>query len=399
MRGADKIVGDGGETAMATKKNRRGGLGRVLMLAASVTVLSAAIARAQNTPDMIDLNNRILDNPQDADLNLQYARAAESHGELRLALAAYERILINDPNNSEAQRGYERVRRAIEPAYTFARVELGERWDSNPLNLSSGGEGAYSTFARATIVDERPIASTRWRSIANFEGEVTPEIEQLNYAFLGVQTGPLIDLAPHLAAIPSIGGGIATLDGGYYFDDINLGVTLEGQQQGVSYWTRLRGGWRHYGKEWTADQGGYGELIGGVTAPRVLSERGSLVVVPWLRWSGIQGTAFNFQLNEPITPGEYAELGLDATYNYRLNDHVVVSTGVEARDRYYSKTKIAGEDRHDTYLSPQATLSLQHLLPCNCSINLTYRYRNNSSNDFTADYDANQVSLSLFAQF
>ena len=381
---------------IAGRKRRTRGLCRSLLLAASLAVLSTALARAE---DLGDLNNQILDNPQNVDLNLRYARAAESQGKLRLALAAYERVLMNDPTNAEAQRGYTRVRRTLEPPYTFARVEVGERWDSNPLNLNSGGEGAYTTFGRATIVDERPIASTRWRSNLNFEGEITPEDTVLNYAFVGIQTGPVIDLTPHMAAIPSVGGGVATLDGDYYFDDANLAVTLEGQENGVSYWARLRGGWRSYGKQWVATEGPYAELSGGATVPRIASDKDSITLVPWVRWSGIKGNAFNFQLNEPVTPGEYTEIGFNATYNYRVNGNVVLSGGLEARDRYYSKTKVAGEQRHDTYVSPQATVSLQHVLPCNCSLNLTYRYRNSSSNDFTVDYDAQQVSVSLFAQF
>ncbi len=68
--------------------------------------VSSGAAHAQQTDELEALNQQILDNPQDVDLNLRYARAAEDAGKLRLALVAYERILINDPGNEEARRGY-----------------------------------------------------------------------------------------------------------------------------------------------------------------------------------------------------------------------------------------------------------------------------------------------------
>src|SRR5688572_15430422 len=116
-----------GTLKMALKR-KIGSLCRALLLAASVTALTVGVAQPQ---DLADLNRQILENPQDVSLNLRYARAAEEAGQPRLALVAYERILINDPSNEEARAGYERIRRSIEPAYTVTRIEAGVRWDSN----------------------------------------------------------------------------------------------------------------------------------------------------------------------------------------------------------------------------------------------------------------------------
>ena len=378
------------------KNNKFAGFCRTLMLAASVIAITATAAYPQ---DLGDLNDQILANPQDSSLSLRYAQAAEEMGQLRLALAGYERVMINEPDNIEARRGYERVRRMLEPPFTTFRLEVGARWDSNVLNSGIADEEAYSIFSEATLIDERPFGGARrWRSIVNFEGEVTPEFDQLNYAFLGAQTGPLFYVAPHVAAIPSIGVGVATLDGSHYFNDINASLTIEGKQSGVSYWSRLRGGWRDYSDESTADNGVYAEAMGGVSVPRILSESDTLTVVPWVRWSDIEGSTFNFLTGE-VTPGEFFEYGVDAAYHYQANDHIRLSGGAVAREREYSQTMVGPSERRDTYVAPEVAMTVGNIMPCECAVRMSYQYRFNDSNDPAADFDAQRVSLSLIARF
>ena len=371
---------------------------RTLLLAASVTALSVAMAHPQ---DLQGLNEDILQNPGDSELSLRYARTAEEMGQWRLALAAYERVLINDPENREARRGYERMRRRIEPAFTTVRAEFGVRWDSNALNVPAFEEEDYSLFANATLIDERPLfGERRWRSIVDFEGEVQQDFEQLNYGWLGAQTGPLIYVGPHLAAIPSVGVGVATLDDDFYFSEVNLGVTVEGHRNGLSYWTRLRGGWRDYTDDGIAEDGTYAELVGGLSIPRIISESDVLVLVPWVRLSDIEGSTFNFLTGGDITPGEYVEYGIEATYKYQVGDHLLLAVGATARERRYEQTiSFLGPEREDSYFAPEASATLLNVLPCECGVKLAYQHRDNSSNDPTADFDADRVSLSLLTRF
>jgi hypothetical protein len=376
-------------------RRKIGSLCRVLLLAASVTALTIGAAQPQ---DLGDLNEQILENPNDVALNLRYARAAEEAGQLRLALVAYERILINDPSNEDARRGYERIRRAIEPPYTVTRLEAGVRWDSNPLNVDIGEEEAETAFARATVVDERRLfGGRRWRSILDAEIEHTPDFDQLDYGYLGAQTGPMYYVSPHKAALPAIGVGVASLDGQLYFSEANASVTVEGRSDGFSYWWRLRAGWRDYGEDFTADEGPYAELIGGLTAPRFLSDRGTLVLVPWVRWSDVEGSAFDFF--DEYAPGQYLEYGIDAEYRFRLTDHLAISAGARAREREFDSTTVGPDTRSDTYLAPTASVTLTNVLPCSCDVRARYQHRDNDSNDPTAEYEAEQVSLSLIARF
>jgi hypothetical protein len=372
---------------------------RSLLLAASAFAIFNGPARAQSpADDMADLNTRILENPQDSELNIEYARLAERHGKLRLALAAYERVLINEPDNVEAQRGFARIRRIVEPPFQSRRIELGGRWDSNPWNEPDPEDGAWSAFVRATMVDERRVGGRRWRSIASIDGEVVPDSPQLDYGYVGAQTGPIIDAAPNVAVIPAVGVGISTLDDTNYFNEAHIGITVEGQRSGVSFWGRARGTYRDYSEQSTADQGGQVEISGAATAPQVVSSRDSVTFGGWARWSGVKGSSINNR-DEEVAPGRYAEVGAEATYHYRLNDNLSLSAGLVAYQRNYQRTEVAGENREDTSITPQATLLVWNVLPCSCAVRINYRHRDNSSNDPLSDFEADEASVSLFAQF
>jgi hypothetical protein len=365
-----------------------------LLLAASVTALTVGAATPQ---DMADLHRQILENPQDVSLNMRYARAAEEAGQPRLALVAYERILINDPSNAEARRGYERIRRTIEPPFTITRIEAGVRWDSNPLNTAIDEQEAATFYAQATMMDERPWGGRRWRSILSGHIESTPEINELNYAYFGAQTGPIFYVGPHLAALPAIGVGVAGLGNDHYYSEAHVGVTVEGRADSFSYWWRLRGGWRDYGEDSTADNGPYAELIGGLTAPSFLAEDGTLVIVPWVRWSDIEGSTFDFF--DEHAPGQYTEYGVDAEYRYRVTDHVTLGAGARVRQREFENTTVGPDTRSDTYIAPNATLTLTNVLSCSCDVRVRYQHRDNDSNDVLSEYEADQVSLSLIGRF
>ena len=70
-----------------------------------------------------------------------------------------------------------------------------------------------------------------------------------------------------------------------------------------------------------------------------------------------------------------------------------------AYNREYTSTEVGGQTRRDVYVSPQTTVTFQNILPCQCAMNLTWRWRVNDSNDPLADYDAQQMSAGIVARF
>jgi hypothetical protein len=380
---------------------------QALLLAVSMVALSAGVAHAQDDDGLEALNEEILNDPGDVELNFRYARMAEDLGKPRLALVAYERILINDPSNAEARRGYERVRRAIEPGYTVARAEIGARWDTNALNadpdtlfVDADDLEAVTYYAKLLIADEREMLGRRWRSSLNVDLEQTPDIEALDYQYVGVQTGPILYAGPHIAVLPQIGAGVSWLDGEQYYNDVHASVTIEGRTSGASYWARGRAGYRDYNPDANAffstvtEEGPYAEIRAGVTKPRIFSARDALLVEPFVRWSDVEGSVFNFWLFDEVAPGKYLEYGADVNYLYQFTDRLQGSVGALVRARDFRDSS-----REDTYVSPQASVTVQNVLPCECDLRLQYRFRDNDTNDPSAEYTADQVSLALLARF
>jgi hypothetical protein len=379
------------------------------LLAVSFAALSAGVAHAQQPGDLDVLAQQILDNPQDVALNLRYAQAAEALGKPRLALVAYERILINDPSNQEARRGYERVRRTLEPGYTVARLETGVRWDSNPHDINPDfsffffGEPQEGTtyYGKLMVANEHAFGATRFRTTLNLEADETPDIPDIRYEYIGLQTGPLLYLGPHIAALPAIGVSSSWVAGDHYYDEVNASFGMEGRAGGSSYWWRLRGGHRDYDHDTPfffsgpiAEDGNYYEFTAGYLRPRTFGERGTLSIAPFARWSDMKGDTFDFFIFDDLSPGKYLEYGADVNYDYQLGDHVEASIGTLARKRDFRDSS-----RADMYLSPQASVTLQRIFPCNCDLRFQYRYRNNDTNDDLYDYRANQFSLALTTRF
>src|SRR4051794_28358469 len=80
--------------------------------------LALAPTGVSRADELSDLNALILRDPGNVELNLRYARLAEEKGELKKALSAYERVTVNSPLNYEAQEGFRRIVRKLQPEGT-----------------------------------------------------------------------------------------------------------------------------------------------------------------------------------------------------------------------------------------------------------------------------------------
>jgi hypothetical protein len=142
-------------------------LGRYLLAG----LLLVALPNAAAADELSRLIQQILRNPTNSELNLRYARLAEERKEWRWALAAYERILVNDLENEEARWGLVRVRRKLQPNQTQIFAEIGGAWESNPRRANTGAQSEWEAIARVMVRDERALGDTRWRTTGTFIAE------------------------------------------------------------------------------------------------------------------------------------------------------------------------------------------------------------------------------------
>ena len=365
------------------------------LAAALAAALSLATAGEGAADEMTEVYARIIANPVDSALNLQYALLAEGRGEYRKALAAYERVLVNDPDNDAARRGLQRVRRLIEPAVTQRTMEVGAIADSNPLHATAGSPADVSGYGRLRVRDERPIGGYRWRTIFNAYGETHARETQLNYANVSAETGPLIDLDGSMMTFrPAVGGGGAAFDGRFYYWDVNASGTLESYLQGAYQWVRLRAGYRQYDPSFTANQGFYADLTGKLSFKDVIHERDVFSVSPRLRWSGIEGLPDNGATE--FATGLYVEGGATVEYAKVVTRGLTASVDVRINQRWYRD--IGSGARRDFLLSPGAALVFPSLFGVQTDLRVQYRYEWNDSSDPAHDWQNHVLKVGLTAR-
>ena len=196
-----------------------------IILLCLLTLASAGVSRAD---ELSDLNAMILRDPTNIELNLRYARLAEQKGELKKALSAYERVTVNSPLNYEAQEGFRRIVRKLQPEGTRVTIELGGGWESNPARLARGGNSDWLGLARIELRDERRFGDVSWRTIGSGIGEFyLDQGSTVNYAAAGAVTGPVWDVTPQFALHAAVGGGAALYGDHKLYEEVVAAFTLE----------------------------------------------------------------------------------------------------------------------------------------------------------------------------
>src|SRR5262249_52893542 len=245
----DKSVDDGSAHADRRKRSLDRVIARILRAGPGPGV-AAELARVYA---------QILRDPTNSALNLRYAELAETSGKLRWALAAYERVQVNDPGSAEAQAGLQRVRRRLQPDSTQFTAELGAIGESNPRYLPSGARAEIQGLASLGIRDERGLGDIRWRTTASAFGLLHSNEHDLNYGYIGAATGPVVDLAPGLLFHPAIGGAATLFDNRFYYGEAVAMAPLQGIYPGLFRSLRFRGAFRHYDSFFPSQRGFYAD--------------------------------------------------------------------------------------------------------------------------------------------
>jgi hypothetical protein len=368
-----------------------GRAGRILCMAVALPLaLSASSALAD---ELADANALILDDPTNAELNLDYALIAEGKGKYRLALAAYERVLLNDPDNIDAKRGLIRVRRAIQPPSTQKFFDFGVKAESNAGHETDDEDGDIYGFARARIRDERNLNGVRWRTTGSLYGELHAFEDELNYAQASATLGPIFDLGASMMSLhPAVGGGVAMLDGEFYYADVNVSALFESYLEGVYQWARFRAGYRQYNDDMTSDQGYYLDATARKAWADVFVENDAVWIAPMVRWNDIDGT-FNDNVRD-FSPGKYLLGSVRIGYDRVLTDLINVGASIEVSGRHFMEDETSdGDEREDWTVSPGVSMLLKDVFGPQTGLRFEYEFEYNDSNDPDHDYNNHIVGV------
>jgi hypothetical protein len=374
---------------------------------AALGLAFALLASTANADELKRLYAQILRDPTNSELNFRYAALAEQRGEIRKALSAYERILVNDPNNPEVRKALQRIRRKLQPNTTQFFAELGAAYESNPRRVEFNEKSDGVALARLTIRDERGIGNDgmRWRTIGQLSGDIQFKDSDLNYGYAGGYTGPVIDLTPTIALHAAAGGGTSYFDHQHFFSEAFANLTFESYLEGAYQTVRVRAGYREYNDFFPSQDGLYADVVGKFSFPNVLGPGDVFIATPWYRYSDFAGSGFSLLApTEQVQPGRYSEFGGRLEYYKRILEWVTVGGGIAASKRSYADSRdvffpFFVTKRDDVLIMPTATVIFHNVAGYQTDLKLEYRYEHNDSNVLFRSYENHIATMMLQARF
>jgi len=397
--------------------NRRAETGRRFgfgLLGLGMTALCAGLgstpAVAQQNAELQELFRQVLLAPGDAATNTRYAQAAERQGELRKALAAYERIILANPNDLQARAEYERVKALLEPASTHYQVGFGLMYESNIRLAPHGSRADFAGQLSLRMDDDRHIGGTAWRSAVQLYGDAHLRTRGADFMYGAASTGPVYTMVNGWRIHPTLNAEVGAADYDFLFYSVGLGADIDtrgfGFLRGMSFGIS-------YADFTTSNDTGIFKSDNGRDAV-VLSAK---VKLGWDRLFSMQ----DFLI---ITPGmvyniardgqdRFWQAGINVAYALRVatfeggvgNVYVSPDVGLQYR-RYASPEAGHNSDRRDVRLTPGMKLIGSYE---NKTVVLSYLYDHNWSNykdtvsGFNAfdarRYENHRVGLNFYVDF
>lgn len=364
-----------------------------LIVGASLTTASYGAEQ----PELRQIFEQILRDPTNPNLNFRYARLAIQKGELRKALAAYERILAKDPNNTEARIGIANIKRLLRPQRTTGVVVFGVQFESNPshFNFNSSANDDLILFGRGQITDERRIGNLRWRTEGDLFVNWHKEFRTLDFGNIGFRTGPILDISKDWRVRPALGGAFAWLDGSRFFNEANFALEFESGTSGPLKSITVRGAYDFLGRKFSARDAYQISVNPRLIFDKVGTKSGLLVLNPFYRFNSVNGSGAigTGPTGDPF-PLRFHQLGIRADYFVPLSRKVTVGVNFTVDHKRFTRIVTFGTtQRRDTFLSPGAQLVLVAPVLRNNDVIFSYKFEHNISNDRFERYDNHIVGV------
>ena len=379
------------------------------MAAAMALASGDAWAQEPTRQELRRVFEQLLQDPTNTDLNFRYASLARERGELRKALAAYERILATDPDNEEAQNGIRRVRRLLlEPDKTEITVVIGGQYESNPqheVDTNSSTDDSVLS-GRALVTDNRKFGETRWRTNGDLFSNWHAKFGEIDFVNLGMRTGPVFELTEGWDIHPAVGASYAILDSEEFFYEGAFSVAIEATNGGVFESLNLRAVFDRIDDEIAGSNAYVLEINPRFVITGLATANDSLILNPLYRFNGTEGAGgTGTGASGDTFPLNYQQIGGRDDYYFPFTPEIYIGVNLTGYYEDYNESVIdpagreTSEDREDVYLSPGAQIIFSRVLLENQDIIVSYQYQTNLSNDDFEDFENHVAGVSLVWRF
>ena len=367
-----------------------------MVMAAAFALASGDVwAQEPTRQELRRVFDQLLQDPTNSDLNFRYARIARERGELRKALATYERVLATDPDNQEAQDGIRRVKRLLEPDATEVVVLVGGQYETNPQyeTDSNSSTDDVSLVGRAVVTDDRKFGETRWRTNGDFFSNWHAEFGEIDFLNLGVRTGPVLELTEDWDIHPALGASYAILDSETFFYEGSFSVAIEAVNGGVFKSLNLRAAFVQIDDEIAGLNAYVLEINPRFVIADLVTKNDSMIVNPLYRFNGTEGTGAAGVVSGETFPLNYQQIGGRVDYYFPITPETYVGVNLTGYYEDYNESVIdpltgleTSENRKDVYLSPGAQVIFARVFLANHDVVVSYQYETNLSNDDFEDF-------------
>ncbi len=367
-----------------------------MVMAAAFALASGDVwAQEPTRQELRRVFDQLLQDPTNSDLNFRYARIARERGELRKALATYERVLATDPDNQEAQDGIRRVKRLLEPDATEVVVLVGGQYETNPQyeTDSNSSTDDVSLVGRAVVTDDRKFGETRWRTNGDFFSNWHAEFGEIDFLNLGVRTGPVLELTEDWDIHPALGASYAILDSETFFYEGSFSVAIEAVNGGVFKSLNLRAAFVQIDDEIAGLNAYVLEINPRFVIADLVTKNDSMIVNPLYRFNGTEGTGAAGVVSGETFPLNYQQIGGRVDYYFPITPETYVGVNLTGYYEDYNESVIdpltgleTSENRKDVYLSPGAQVIFARVFFANHDVVVSYQYETNLSNDDFEDF-------------
>lgn len=341
----------------------------------------------------------LLKDPASPALNLRYARLAIDQGELRKALAAYERILAADPDNADAKAGLRAVRLRLEPSLTRVTVLSGAQYESNARRVTDQTWRTHDAtmFVRGEISDERTLGNHRWRSAAELYVNYHPKFHDIDYGQIGGRAGPVIDLADNLRVQVYAGGSYAWVARRTFFGEATAGAIFEFDLLGPLRDLQVRWGYDFVGTAYSTRDATFVEVSPRFQFQNVVFDRTLTILTPYWRYNGVFGSGPpGFDPRNLPYPTRSHQIGLRADYFVQFASWLAVDFTINYEYRhFFEHVSDKSKHRRDHLLAPGFQAIVPGLFEGRADVIFHYLYEYRSTNDGLQRFNNHTAGLRL----